>query len=208
MYYTILVMFGLIKNKLLKYLDFSFQKTDLLVIFVLIISISCIKIFNITEIPENSILENISLIPLFIAVVLCYRFKKYKIFFNVLALLFILMILRELSYGRVIFCQVPNSPNEFYPWSHYKYGYLAHIMVGIYIFAMALYGIINKIWLNIFEIINKVKFPVWTLGCGVIFTILQIYFEGTHNTCGEETVEFALYCTIVSLCIIYTKKLK
>ena len=208
MYYTNTIMFGLIKNKIKKCIDFSFQKTDILTIFILILSISYINIFNITKIQENSLLENISLIPLFIAIVICYRFKKYKKFFNCLALLFILMILRELSYGRVIFCQIPNCPNEFYTWSHYKYGYLAHVAVGFYVFAMTLYGILNKIWLDIVKIINKVKFPIWTLSSGIIFTILQLYFEKTHNTCGEETVEFALYCTIVSICIIYTKKLK
>ncbi len=201
-------MFGLLKNKILQYLDFNFQKTDSIAIFLLILSISYIKIFNITEIYENSLLENIALIPLIISIIICFRFKKHKVFFNVLALFLILMILRELSYGRVIFCQIPNQPNEFYSWSHYKYGYLAHVGVGIYIFIIALYGILNKIWLDTKKIIKKIKFPIWTFSLGFIFTILQIYFEKTHNTCGEETVELALYCIILSLCITYTKKLK
>ena len=59
-------MFGLLKNKILQYLDFNFQKTDSIAIFLLILSISYIKIFNITEIYENSLLENIALIPLII----------------------------------------------------------------------------------------------------------------------------------------------
>lgn len=166
-----------------------------------------IKIFNITEIPENSFLENISLIPLAIGVFLCFRTKKYKVFFNIIAFIFILMILRELSYGRVIFCQIPNQPNEFYQWSHYKYGFLANIIIGAYIFGIFLYGILNKVFLDIIKILNKVSTPFWSFLCSFICIFIQIYSEKSHNTCLEETIELGLYLLMISICITYIKKL-
>lgn len=70
------------------------------------------------------------------------------------------MFLREISYGRRIFYQIDDNPHEFYSWKHYKHGYLAHLFVGLYIAAIALYGIINKVWISIFEALKAVKFPV------------------------------------------------
>lgn len=189
-------------------LDFHFQKTDLIAVLALILSSLYIKFFNITEIYENGFFENIALIPLIIGAFMCFTSKKYFVFFRIVALLFVLMILRELSYGRVIFCEIPGHPHEFYPWSHYKYGFLAHIAVGLYIFIATLYGILNKVWLDIIEIVKKVKFPVWTAFSAIIFVFVQIYFEHIENSCIEETAELVLYCLMVSFCFIYLKQLK
>lgn len=200
-------MFSIIKN-FNRYIDLNFQKTDILAFLAIAFSIVYIKIFNLTEIPENSFLENLSLIPLISGIFICWKAKDCKTFFKVVSLIFFLMIMRELSYGRVIFCAIPNQPNEFYPWSHYKYGYLAHIFVGIYIFGIFIYGFLNKIWLDIIKIIKKVKLPIWTFLYSFICVFLQIFFERIGNTVIEETAELALYCLMVSICIIYINKLK
>ena len=205
--YTIRVMFFQKLKNIFNHLNFKFQKIDFLALIAMTLSAICIKIFNITKIPENSFLENISLIPLAIGVFLCFRTKKCKVFFNVVAFIFILMILRELSYGRVIFCQIPNQPNEFYQWSHYKYGFLANIAIGAYIFGIFLYGILNKVFLDIIKILNKVPTPFWSFLCSFICIFIQIYSEKSHNTCLEETMELGLYLFMVSICITYIKKL-
>ena len=200
-------MFSKIKN-FNKYSDLKLQKTDILAFLAIIFSIIYIKIFNLTEIVENGFLENISLIPLSFGVFICWKSKDCKIFFKVVSLIFFLMLMRELSYGRVIFCAIPDQPNEFYPWSHYKYGYLAHIFVGIYIFGIFIYGFLNKIWLDIIKIIRKVKLPIWTFLYSFICIFLQIFFERAGNTLIEETSELVLYCLMISICLIYINKLK
>lgn len=188
-------------------LDYNFHNENYISIAVLAISAILIKIFNITEILENSIFENMQLVALFIAFILCFFAKKHKNLFYFIALILFLMFARELNYGRAIFCQMPDNPHEFYKWSHYKYGYLAHIIVGIYIAISILFGLIKKIWIDVIEIFKKIKFPFWTFfGC-LICTIAQIIGEEKHNTCIEETGELILYCLIICFIIIYLKKI-
>ncbi len=200
-------MFKIIK-KLTEYINFNLQKTDIPALVILVLCVIYVKLFNITVIHENSLIETLSLIPLFFGIFICCNSKKHKVFFRIIALIFFLMIMRELSYGRVIFCKIPGQIDEFYPWSHYKYGFLAHIIIDIYIAGIFLYGILNKVWIDIINILKKVKLPFWTFLFSVILVITQIYCENIHNTIVEEISEFVLYWLMVSICLIYIKKLK
>lgn len=194
-------------KKILSMIDFRFHRENYLALLALIISIAFIKIFNLDNIYENSFLENIQLIALGAGFILSLRTKKYKVFFTFLALVLFLMFAREISYGRVFFARIPGGgPDELYKWSHYKYGYLAHIFVGIYIALGILWAIIKKVWVDIFEMIKNVKLPIWTFLASFVCVFVQIYSESTlHNTCIEETVEFMLYCFILALILIYRK---
>jgi len=190
-------------------LDFSFKKSDLITLFALIGCYLFVKISGIVEIYENSLLENTQLIPLIAGSIVCFRAKNHKVFFRFVALILILAFFRELSYGRVIFCAVPDAPHEFYKWSHYKYGWLAHVIIGIYIGLSVLWALINKIWVDIIDIIKKVKFPVWTFLIVFVAILIQLYSEKhLENTIIEETAELIIYCSALSLCLIYSKKLK
>ena len=192
-----------------KYFDFSLQKFDLISLFALICCYIFIKITNTVEIYENSLLENMQLIPLFLGSIICFKSKNHKIFFRFIALILILAFLRELSYGRVIFCTIPDNPHEFYKWSHYKYGWLAHVLIGVYIGLSVLWALINKIWLDFANVFKKVKLPVITFFIAFLAIIAQVYSEKTlHNTIIEETAELIIYCCTLSLVLTYYTKLK
>lgn len=194
-------------KKILEMLDFRFHKENIFAILALIFSILFIKIFNLDNILENSLLENIQLVALFGGFIVCLFTKKYKVFYTFLAMLLFLMFARELSYGRAIFGRIPGMDGEFYTWSHYKYGYLAHVIVGVYIAIGILYALIKKIWIDIIEMVKNVKFPFWTFLASFGCVIVQMYSEKyLHNTCVEETAEFVLYCLILALVLIYRKK--
>ena len=193
-----------------KFLDFSFDKINYLAILVLIVSVFWAKLFNITEIQENTIYENIAIVPLFLGIILCYKSKNYKVFFNFVALILFLAIAREFSYGRVPFCAIEGSNgHDFYPWSHYKYGYLANIFVGIYIIGGILYGLINKIWIDIIEILKKIPIPFWNFLMVFICIVIQEYSEHyLENTVIEEIMEFTIYTLTFTIIWIYYKKSK
>ena len=108
---------------MLKVLDFKFYKENYIAIVALVFSVFFIKIFNLTQIDENTLLENIQLLALFGGFIASVKAKNYKIFFTFLGLIILLMLAREISYGRVF---VDESVVHF----NKK---LCHILVGIYI---------------------------------------------------------------------------
>jgi len=192
-----------------KFLDFGFDKANYITLIALIIGCIYVKAFNVTEVYENTIFENLAIIPLFVSIILCLKMKTHRVFFITLSLFLFLIIAREFNYGRVLFCALPDNPHDFYPWSHYKYGWLAHIIVGAYIILGSLWAVFNKIWVDVYDIIQKVKFPVWTFLFSFILVITQVYCEKIiHNSVIEELAELGVYCFILVLCMIYTKKLK
>lgn len=192
-----------------RYIDLSFNKINIIPIVVLIINFLVLRVFNITEIHENGLLENMQLLVLFTAIIGAFRAKNHKAFFNFVIMLLILMIARELSYGRVIFCSIEGQKDAFYQWSNYKYGFLVNYIVGFYILAMCLYGIFNKIYIDIPLILKKVKLPIWSVfGCALC-SIAQVLGESVlHNTVLEETSELILYTIIATMVIYYCIKLK
>ena len=192
-----------------KFIDFSFNKMNYIALCVAISSILWAKIFNVVEIQENTIYENIAVLPLLAGIIFCIKSKKNKVFFNFIALILFLITAREFSYGRVPFCAIEGSNgHNFYPWSHYKYGYLANIFVGLYIASGILYALINKIWIDITEIFNKVKIPFWSFFCSFICIFVQEISEHRfENTVVEEIAEFTIYCLIFAIVWIYYKKI-
>lgn len=190
-----------------KSLNFKPRKADLAVIGAMVILVAGLKFMGINEIPENSLVENIQLIVLFVGIIFCFLTRNnpaYKTVNRFIAMILALMFLREISYGRCIFCQVNGNPHVFYSWEHYKYGYLVHFFVGIYIALIAIYGIMNEIWLKIWDAIRNVKFPVFSTLLVIICVALQLYAEKvTKSTFTEEIAELAIYSVIISTIYYY-----
>ena len=182
---------------------------EIAVIVITAAFVAVLKLMGINEIPENSLVENILLIALFVGIVFCFLTRnntEYKTMNRFIAMILFLMFLREISYGRCIFCQIDGNPHEFYPWKHYKYGYLAHVFVGLYIAIIALYGIINKIWLSAWNALKTVKFPVISAVLAIITVIIQLYAEKVAaSTFIEEIAELSLYMLIASVIYYYNK---
>lgn len=194
-------------EKILKYVDFKYAKNLAITVVIFILCILCAWIFNVSEIQENTLLENLQLVGLIAGFVLCLRAKQHKVLFNFGAMVIFLMIMRELSYGRCIFCQLPDNPHDFYPWSHYKYGWLAHVIVGIYIAIAVIYALVNKFWIKMKELFETVRFPFLDLIAMAVLTVLQYVGESViHNSCLEEIAEFTLYCAICALVYYFYKR--
>ena len=110
-------------KKILSCLEFKFNIFDLIAIISLIFSLIFVAVFQLQEIQENTILENLQTIILFLGFLFCFKAKNHKALFIFGAFIFFLMVAREMSYGRVIFAQMPDNPHEFYSWKDYKYGF-------------------------------------------------------------------------------------
>lgn len=196
-------------DKICQFIDFKYFKNSAVTLAIFAVCLLLLWIFNVDYIPENSLLENIQLIALAAGFIVCLKAKNHKVLFRFGAMAIFLMIMRELSYGRCIFAQMPNNPYQFYPWSHYKYGWLAHVIVGIYIAGAFLYAIVNKIWVDIKEVLINARFPFWDLVVMAFFTVCQLLGEKMlESTVLEETAEFSLYCAIFALVYYFYKREK
>ncbi len=196
-------------GKICQFIDFKYFKNSAVTLATFAVCLLLLWIFNVDYIPENSLLKNIQLLALAAGFVVCLKAKNHKVLFRFGAMAIFLMIMRELSYGRCIFAQMPDNPYQFYPWSHYKYGWLAHVIVGIYIAGAFLYAIINKIWVDIKEVLINARFPFWDLVVMAFFTVCQLLGEKMlDSTVLEETAEFSLYCAIFALVYYFYKREK
>lgn len=189
----------------MKNFTFKLRLADIAVIIGTALLVVILKLIGVTEIPENSLVENIQLIALCVGILFCFFTRnnpEYKTLNRFIAMILVLMFLRELSYGRCIFCKIDGNPHEFYSWKHYQYGYLAHIFVGLYIAAVVIYGFVNKIFIQAWNALTTVKFPVISAILAVISIISTFYGEKVvSSSFVEEIAELSVYSIIA--CVIF-----
>ncbi len=193
-----------------KYVNFNFKSTAILIVLTVAV-IFVLKLCGINEIPENSLLENTQIIVLAGGGLYCLfskinkEYKPINIFF---ALIIFLLAMREISYGRVFFAQIPGT-NDFYHWSHYKYGYLAHIIIGLYIAGTFVYALLKKVFIKIWEVLQKTQVPFWNVLLLLTAIPVQMLAEKRfHSTLVEEMTELLMYCLIVYMVVFYNKSLQ
>ena len=189
----------------MKNFTFKLRLADIAVIIGTALLVVILKLIGVTEIPENSLVENIQLIALSVGIFFCFFTRnnpEYKTLNRFIAMILVLMFLRELSYGRCIFCKIDGNPHEFYSWKHYQYGYLAHIFVGLYIAAVVIYGFVNKIFIQAWNALTTVQFPVISAILAVISIISTFYGEKVvDSSFVEEIAELSVYSIIA--CVIF-----
>ncbi len=191
-------------NTLKNHMDFKVYPVTVISIIVAVLIIPCVKFLPVKFGYENGILENIQLVFLFIACIMGFCAKTNKKFFKFTALVVIILILREINCGRTIFFPIPGVENAFYKWKDIKYGWLAHPLYGIYMASVGLYFIINKLYLNLFEYIKKVKFPVWNIILLLLGMAAGLYSEKTmNNMLLEEMTEMLFYSSLMGIIWLY-----
>lgn len=155
---------------------------------------------------ENGILENIQMAVLFIGLYLSLKVDSNKKFFNFVAMVLVIIILREVNCGRTLFFPIPGVENAFYSWKEIKYGYLVHPIYGVYIAFVGFYFLKNKLFLTLWNIICKIKFPVWSVLLTIAGMILGTYAEhATENFVFEEISELLFYVALVGIIYLYTR---
>ena len=188
-----------IKNRL----DFGFYPVILLPLIFIILTYPAMLWLPIKYTYENSLIENFQLIVLAVTFVMCCRAKTDKKFFYSIALLVIILMLREVNCGRTIFFAVEGVENTFYSWKEIKYGYLAHPLYGAFITVSALYFILTKSYKVLFKYIKKAKLSIysWTFLCiGVIFAEIG---EKIGNFALEEMTETVMYLSFMALIYLH-----
>lgn len=156
---------------------------------------------------ENSWIENVQLIVLAGIVMLCATAKIHRSFYGCCAGVVLLLLLREVSFGRTIFFPIEGHPNEFYQWKQIPHGWMAHWVIGFYIAALAGWFLRHRHWRTLFTLIKEASFPLWGILLAIAGMVLNTWEEfARHNSVGEETAELGMYLAFAYLAMVYTRR--
>lgn len=189
------------------HLDFRFYNINWVSIFVLVMIIPACKFLPISAAYENSWFENIQLVALFWGLYLALTTKFNKTFFKFIGLVIGILLIRETNCLRTIFFCVPGQPNTFYTWKEIKYGWLFHPLYGCYMAWTGVYFIWKKLYLDLWNYVKNVKFPVWS--CLILVFAIFCSLAGENifsNMMLEESSELLVYTTLSSIIYLYTRK--
>lgn len=189
-----------------KHLDFKIYGVTWLAILSAIAIVPCVLYLPESYGYENGLLENIQMAVLFIGLYLSFTAKVDKKFFIFAGLVLTILMLREVNCGRTLFFAIPGEVDAFYSWSEIKYGYLAHPLFGLYMASVAVYFLWNKLFINLWNIIKNIKFPVWNVLLLIAGVILSLYAEHTlDNAVMEEITELLFYVSLVGIIYLYSR---
>lgn len=190
-----------------KNFDFKLSITDILCIAIILLAIPGIMYLPVKFGYENGFIENLQIIVLFTSCYYAIRAKENRKFFNLVLMFLGILLLREVNCGRTIFFPIPGVENAFYSWKDIKYGWLAHPLFGIYIGATVLYGLWNKFYIDLWNILKKTKLPFWSILFLIIGIVLSLVAEKcTHNFLFEEFSELLMYISLLSIIKKYSQK--
>ncbi|MBR1775486.1 hypothetical protein IJ750_00225 [bacterium] len=193
-------IFDFMKN----HFDFKIYNVTWIPVLVVLLIIPCVMYLPAEYGYENGLLENMQMIFLFGACIMGFCVKKNKKFFKFVSLVIIILMLREINCGRTLFFPIPGEVNAYYGWKDIKYGYLAHPIYGLYIASVVVYFLWNKLFINLWNIIKNVKFPVWNILLMILGIVLGLYAEkATHNFVFEEMAELLVYTSLVGIIWLY-----
>ena len=180
-------MFGRIKiflEELKERLDFKFHPVSILPLLFVLLTYPAMKYLPVNYCYENSLLENFQLFVLLSTFVVCIKSKTDKKFFYSLALVCVILFLREINCGRTVFFPIEGVENAFYSWKDIKYGY--------YFILTKSYNVLIKYFLH-------AKLSVYNWGflfLGIIFGLLG---EEISNPQLEEMTETLFYLSLFAL---------
>lgn len=196
----------MIKEFINKHFDFKIYPVTILAILAALAIVPCVKFLPTEYGYENGVLENIQMVFLLIAFVLAVTSKVRKHFFYFAALVITLISLREINYGRTLFFPIPGEVNAYYSWKEIKYGWLVNPLIGVYMAGSAIYFIWKKVYLDIWQIIKEVRFPVWNFFLMFLGMGLGMYAEkATENFVFEEITELLFYVALTGIIWLYTR---
>lgn len=147
---------------------------------------------------ENGIIENLQMLCGMFYCIKAHSYKyadwggSSKAFWKAGTIYFFLLIMREISWGRVFFTNPDGGMIQYSQMG--LYGKLVHPMVGILILSMLILLYRARIW----QMLKIVKIPVKSFSLLFLFIFFswvgeRTNFTGFHGQVAEELAEFGAY---------------
>lgn len=154
---------------------------------------------------ENGVVENIQLAVLFLGMFFALRPKVDKKFFYFIAMVLGILLIREVNCGRTIFFAIPGQENAFYSWKEIKYGWLAHIIYGLYMGLVGIYFLANKLFVTLWQKLWNIRLPFWNFVLLLVGMVAGLYAEEAHMLVFEESAELLFYVALISFVYLYSQ---
>ncbi len=181
-------------------LDFGFHPITILPLLILLLTLPACLWLPIEYSYENCLIENFQLVVILAAFIICIKAKNDKIFFNTLALVMVILFLREINCGRTVFFHIPGGGyNDFYSWKEIPYGYLAHPIYGAFMALSGLYFIFTKSYKVLWNYFLHAKLSIYNwffIAIGIVFGLLG---EEWGMPMLEEMTETLFYTSLLAI---------
>lgn len=192
------------KDFIFKHLNFKFYPVLWLPLIVFILTAPAAAFLPEPFSYETGPLENLQLVILLLAFAFALKAKVNKTFFKSMAMIIIILMLREVNCGRTIFFPIPGTVNEYYSWHDIKYGWLAHPLYGLYMAVTAIYFLKNKLFVTLWQYIKNVGFPLWHMLFIFVGMAVGLYAEHSlNNPILEEMAELLFYTSLMGIVYLY-----
>lgn len=192
-------------NKWMKF-DFRLHAAALVAIVVAVLCVPLGVYLPVEYGYENGVVENVQMAVLALGACFCLRAGNHRRFFVVMALVMVMLMLREVNCGRTLFLAKPGTVNDFYQWKELPYGWIARVLFGGYMAGVAAYFLHKRLYLQIGGVFRQVGIPVWNVILMAAGVVLGVYGERVlNNMTVEEFAELVFYVALVGAVHVYAR---
>ena len=146
--------------------------------FIYILAIPFVlKFANSQFFVEGALVENLQLVVLAVAFVIAVKAPQDRSLFIALALLIVLMLMRETNLGRSYFCEKYLSPDEICRWKKMKYGFIVEPLRNLYGLYILYYIWSRKVYKIVWQYLKQAPIYIFDslvfVGAAIVATIAE-----------------------------------
>lgn len=156
---------------------------------------------------EGAWVENLQLLVLTAAFAAAVKAPRDKTLFTALALIIILMLMRETNLGRAYFCDKYLPPEEICRWKKMKYGFIVEPLRDLYGLYIVYYVWCKKVYKTVWQYIINAPIFVWDslIFAGAVIMATLAEWPIIDNEILEESCEMLMYIAFTNLIWRYSK---
>ena len=176
-------------------------------VFLIILTPFMVKYANPELFIEGNVVENLQLVILVVAFCVAFRAPKDKKMFRALALVVILLLMRETNLGRGYFCAKYLSPEDICRWKNLKYGFFVEPLRNLYGLFILYYVWRQKVYKVVGQYMLKAPLFVWDLSIfvGAVVTATFAEWPQIDNVILEESFETLMYVAFLNCLYRYER---
>ncbi|MCR5506724.1 MAG: hypothetical protein K6F04_02630 [bacterium] len=188
-------------------LNWKIYPSTLFSIITLLSILPCVLFLPEKYAWENSYIENAQNFIILAMFICALKATRAKQLFNWIAMVIVMLFLREINCGRIFFSVSEDWNPPFKPWREIlpsPYNHIPNALFGLFILYAIYYFFKSRAYLQLWTILKQAKIDCWNIifmGIGgVLGTLAEI---SVHSEMLEETTETLFYVAFGVLIYLY-----